>query len=91
MRTCVACRHERPKRELVRIVHSLSGAVVVDAKGKQAGRGAYLCRARSCWELAFKKQALEHALQTTISPDDRAALAEFARSLPEIPVSGKES
>ncbi|MBM3134691.1 MAG: YlxR family protein [Chloroflexi bacterium] len=83
MRTCVACRQERPKRELVRIVRSLSGAVVVDPKGKQAGRGAYLCRARPCWELALKKQALEHALQTAISPEDRAALAEFAQGLPE--------
>ena len=90
IRTCVACRQERPKRELVRIVRSLSGAVVVDPNGKQAGRGAYLCRARPCWELAFKKQALERALQTTISPEDRAALAEFAQSLPEKPVSAEE-
>jgi predicted RNA-binding protein YlxR (DUF448 family) len=90
MRTCVACRQERPKRELVRIVRSLSGAVVIDPKGKQAGRGAYLCRARPCWELAFKKQALEHALQTTISPEDRAALAEFAQALPEALVNAQE-
>jgi len=75
---------------MVRIVRSLRGGGVVDAKGKQAGRGAYLCRARRCWELALKKQALEHALQTTISPEDRAALAEFAQALPETLTSAQE-
>ncbi len=49
-RTCVVCRSERGKRELVRIVRTPDGAVRVDPTGKVAGRGAYLCKARPCWQ-----------------------------------------
>ncbi|MBI2955508.1 MAG: YlxR family protein [Chloroflexi bacterium] len=80
-RTCVACRQERPKRELVRIVRALSGVVEVDPTGKKSGRGAYICRTRTCWEAALKKKALEHALQTSISPENRAQLQEFEKEL----------
>lgn len=82
-RTCVACRQERPKRELTRVVRNLEGRVEVDSTGKKAGRGAYLCRTRSCWELALKKKALEHALQTSISSEDRAGLTAFIQVLAE--------
>lgn len=68
---------------MVRIVRTPAGDTEVDLTGKKAGRGAYLCRAEACWELAFKKKALEHALQTQISPESRAALAEFAKGFTE--------
>ncbi|MCL5958233.1 MAG: YlxR family protein [Chloroflexi bacterium] len=80
-RTCVACRQEESKRELVRVVRTPEGAVKVDLTGKKSGRGAYLCRSKACWDLAFKKKALEHALKTEISPEDKADLLEFARRL----------
>lgn len=83
LRTCVACRTGRPKRELVRVVRTLSGDVEVDPTGKKAGRGAYLCRRRACWELAFRKRSLEHALQTTISPEGVAILQQFGNELPD--------
>jgi predicted RNA-binding protein YlxR (DUF448 family) len=83
VRTCVACRQERPKRELVRIVRTLAGPVEVDPTGKRAGRGAYLCRDRACWELALKRPAfLGRALKTELSDDDLARLEAFARTLP---------
>lgn len=81
-RTCVACRQVRPKRELVRIVRALDGHVRVDPSGRMAGRGAYLCRAAACWERALKRQSLEHALMTSLTPEDRAALADYALALP---------
>ncbi|MDA8219548.1 MAG: RNase P modulator RnpM [Chloroflexota bacterium] len=82
-RSCVACRQVRPKRELVRVVRTLSGEVEVDPTGKKAGRGAYLCRRRGCWEMAIRKKSLEHALQTAISPEGKAALQQFGNELPE--------
>ncbi|MCY0884856.1 MAG: YlxR family protein, partial [Firmicutes bacterium] len=39
MRTCVACGATRPKRELVRVVRTPAGEVVVDTTGRTAGRG----------------------------------------------------
>jgi len=84
-RTCIACRQEKPKRELVRIVRTLAGPVEVDLTGKQAGRGAYICPNRRCWELAFKKKALEHALETTLTEENKAALQTYANTLPQAP------
>ena len=82
-RSCIACRQVRPKRELVRVVRTLAGDVEIDPSGKKAGRGAYLCRRRDCWELAIRKRSLEHALQTSISPESKEVLQQFGSDLPE--------
>lgn len=87
VRTCIACRRERGKRELVRVVRTLASTVQVDPTGKMAGRGAYLCRARRCWEQALRGQQLNAALKSTLSADEMAALAAFAATLPETPTS----
>ncbi|MGE3269460.1 MAG: RNase P modulator RnpM [Chloroflexota bacterium] len=79
-RTCVACRSERPKREMVRIVRAPGGAVSVDPTGKQSGRGAYLCLQPACWQVALKRRALDKALKTELSEADRTALAAFGAS-----------
>ncbi len=82
-RTCVVCRSERGKRELVRIVRTPGGAVQVDPTGKVAGRGAYLCKARSCWQGPALGSKLNAALKTTIGAEDLAALWSYAETLPE--------
>ncbi len=81
-RTCVACRQSDAKRELVRIVRAADGGVQVDPTGKKAGRGAYLCCRRSCWDQALKRGALEAALKTKVAEADVAALRSFAVTLP---------
>jgi hypothetical protein len=82
-RTCIGCRTKRPKRELVRVVRSAEGHIVIDETGKYPGRGAYLCRRRDCWALALKRASLNRALRTTLSSEDIATLYEFSASLPE--------
>jgi predicted RNA-binding protein YlxR (DUF448 family) len=71
-RTCVQCRKVRPKRELVRVVRSPQGTVEIDEKGKAAGRGAYLCRNRVCWE---------NALKVHISAEDKQRLLAYGQCL----------
>ena len=83
LRTCVACRDTKPKRELVRVVRVTPETVEVDPSGKKNGRGAYLCPAQECWHLAEKKRSLNHALQTTVSAEDWKTLWEYAEGLPE--------
>lgn len=83
LRTCIACRQERNKRELVRIVRTPTAGVQVDPTGKLAGRGAYLCRSRACWEQALQGQRLAGALKTTLNPDEVAGLRAFMATLPE--------
>jgi uncharacterized protein len=80
-RTCVACGESKAKRELVRVVHTPSGHVEVDLTGKKAGRGAYLCTKKACWDLGLKKRALDRALKTTIGAEDTAQLQAHAETL----------
>ncbi|MBN1179181.1 MAG: YlxR family protein [Anaerolineae bacterium] len=82
-RTCVACRTPRPKRELIRVVHTPEGQVVVDERGKQNGRGAYLCAQRSCWTSALKRRQLDRALRVELSAEVINALRAYAERLPE--------
>lgn len=61
--------------------------VQIDPTGKLAGRGAYLCRTRSCWQKALHGTALQRALKTTLTADDLAGLRAYADGLPEGPES----
>lgn len=74
MRTCVACRTERQKRELVRIVRAPDGSVSLDDTGRAAGRGAYLCADGSCWSVGLKKKSIERALGAQLPAELRGRL-----------------
>jgi predicted RNA-binding protein YlxR (DUF448 family) len=83
IRTCVACKQTKPKRELLRVVRTPGGHVLMDATGKQSGRGAYLCARLSCWQDAHKKTRLEQEFELTLSDEDRAGLEAFIATLPK--------
>ena len=65
-RQCVGCREKKPKPELIRVVRAPDGAISLDARGKAAGRGAYLCPKAACLKKAQKTRALERALDAKI-------------------------
>ncbi|MFI5261317.1 MAG: RNase P modulator RnpM [Candidatus Limnocylindrales bacterium] len=73
-RTCVACRTERIKRDLVRVVRLPDGDLVLDPTGRRAGRGAYLCADGACWATALKRGALQRALGVDLPAELRAQL-----------------
>jgi hypothetical protein len=75
-RTCVACRQVKEKGQLVRLVRTADGSVQV-ANGREAGRGAYICRQASCWQEALKGNRLERALKTKLSQETRERLKEY--------------
>src|ERR1700694_4742324 len=83
LRSCVACHETKPKRELLRIVRTPDGHVVIDATGKKSGRGAYLCAKLSCWENAIKKKRFEQEFEMTLSEEDRAGLDSYIATLPK--------
>lgn len=82
-RTCVACRAVTGKREMVRIVRTPEGAIVIDETGKRNGRGAYLCPQLSCWETALDRKSLDRALNTEITAEAKAQLMEYTIGLPQ--------
>lgn len=61
MRTCIACRCEKFKKELIRIVKNKDGEFFVDRTGKISGRGAYICDDKKCFEKVLKKKLLSHS------------------------------
>jgi len=81
-RSCIACREKRAKKELIRIVGN-ADTVKIDPKGKDSGRGAYLCPKRECWEIGLKGNRLEHALHVELTLENRQLLVEYGRNLPE--------
>ena len=56
MRTCIACRSEKPKKELIRVV-KYQDEISLDLTGKKNGRGAYVCNDKDCIQ-KLKKQKL---------------------------------
>lgn len=69
MRTCIACRCEKPKKELIRIVKTKDGVFSVDRTGKLSGRGAYICTEKACFEKLINKKLLNYAFQLEISSE----------------------
>lgn len=76
MRTCIACRAEKPKKELIRVVKKPDGEFVIDLKGKVSGRGAYVCNDKKCVETIIKKHLLNKTFSKEISDEVYAALKE---------------
>ncbi len=74
IRTCVGCRSKRGKYSLVRFVATPDGRILLDARQRMPGRGAYLCAERSCLEQARKKKALARTLK--IPPSKHGVMTE---------------
>lgn len=83
IRTCIGCQAEAAKGDLIRIVRTSEGRVVVDPSGRAPGRGAYLHPRRTCWEIAVKRGSIKYALRISPAPDDVEALRAFGMTLPE--------
>lgn len=73
-RTCVICREVNPKRSLTRLVRTPDTGVQIDPSGKLAGRGAYLCDNPACWAQAASSDALNRALRTTLTEEERGQI-----------------
>ena len=44
MRQCVGCGEMKGKKEMMRVLMTADGDIVLDVTGKKNGRGAYLCK-----------------------------------------------
>ena len=66
LRTCVSCRENKDKRDLLRIVKTPEGEILADESGRMNGRGAYVCRNRECFEKLMKNHALDRAFKMQV-------------------------
>jgi hypothetical protein len=69
IRQCMGCRNRFPKNDLLRVVRSPEGAVILDGTGKSRGRGVYICREATCFKRVRKSRALERSLQSPVSDE----------------------
>ena len=69
MRMCAGCRERAPKKELIRVVRTPTGELLLDARDKAPGRGAYICKKAECLRKARKSRALERMLNISIPPE----------------------
>lgn len=89
LRTCIACREKRSKRDLIRIVRTPEGTFEIDLRGKRSGRGAYVCRRQQCWDAALQPRRLSHALKCEVKAEQVAVLR--VQALPYIEGLAAES
>lgn len=68
LRSCCQTKEVLEKKDLIRIVRTPEGEVVVDTVGKVNGRGAYLKRDEAVILAAKKSRALEKKLEVSV-PD----------------------
>jgi len=65
-RQCLGCNEHKPKIELLRVVRTPEGEVVLDFTGKKSGRGAYICRNVSCLRKARRTKRIDKSLDVVI-------------------------
>ena len=68
MRSCVITGEKLPKKDLIRVVRTPEGTVIVDETGKVNGKGAYLKKDIETFEKAQKSKILNRKLEVDI-PD----------------------
>ena len=68
-RMCIACRGLFDKKDLLRVVKTPEGEVVLDRTGKKAGRGAYLCDREDCMKKCVKSKLLNKTFKTFLSEE----------------------
>ena len=66
---CIGCREMKPKRELIRVVKTTDGEILLDTTGKVNGRGAYVCGCMECLKKVRKQNALSHAFSMKVEGD----------------------
>ncbi len=69
MRMCSGCREMKPKMELIRVVRTPEGKILIDNSGKVSGRGAYVCKNEECFNKSVKSKALSRALDALVEDE----------------------
>ena len=84
-RMCVSCRTMHPKKTLLRLVLSPEGEISLDPTGKKPGRGAYVCRNRTCLQQAIKRHQFDRNLKAKVDQTVIDTLTAAMEALPESP------
>ena len=65
-RQCLGCNEHKPKIQLLRVVRTPEGEILLDFTGKKSGRGAYICKDIKCLKKARKSGRIGRSLDCEI-------------------------
>ena len=65
-RQCIGCGEMKGKKEMIRVIKTAEGEILLDATGRKNGRGAYLCPSEECLKKAIKNKGLERSFNMAI-------------------------
>ena len=68
-RQCLGCNEHKPKCELLRVLRTPEGEILLDFTGKKSGRGAYICRNVDCLKKARRSKRIDRSLDVNIPED----------------------
>ena len=74
LRQCIGCGEMKNKKEMVRVLKTLEGDIVLDTTGRKNGRGAYLCPSMGCFQKSVKGKGLERSFKMAVSKEVYEAL-----------------
>lgn len=66
LRQCAGCREKKTKKELLRIIRTPEGEIILDTDGRKNGRGVYICPNPECLKRVRKTGALSRSLKSEI-------------------------
>ena len=66
LRQCIGCGEMKSKKEMIRVIKTAEGEILLDATGRKNGRGAYLCPSMECFKKAVKGRGLERSYKMAI-------------------------
>ena len=66
LRQCIGCGEMKSKKEMIRVLKTAEGEILLDATGRKNGRGAYLCPSMECFKKAVKGRGLERSFKMAI-------------------------
>ena len=66
LRQCIGCGEMKSKKEMIRVLKTAEGDILIDATGRKNGRGAYLCPSGECLNKAVKYRGLDRSFKMTI-------------------------
>ena len=69
LRQCIGCGEMKSKKELIRVIRTENGEILLDATGRQNGRGAYICPDSECMKKVRKTKGLDRAFKMSVSED----------------------
>ena len=64
----------KSKKEMIRVLRTAEGEILIDATGRKNGRGAYLCPSCECLKKAVKSKGLDRSFKMAVPREVYEAL-----------------